>query len=443
MKKLDTTDMTPFIMSYLNCGILTMNDIRESDEDNLMNNILAKVHTYEISENKDGRWTTYVPDKSKPEGRRKIKKKNKSDLIKYLVAFYQLDDKGDNVNRKFEDVFYEWVEYKKQFIGAANRSRSLSPSTIRRYERDYDNYIKNSELATTNIEDITSPMLEEMLLDIIKKNDLKERFASNILGYINQVMFYAYRNRYIKDNPADYIDRSLILSVCTFVPPKSDSDRVLSKSEWLKLWKQVLYMQDKYPDYMPNYAIELAMYTGMRVGELSALKWSCIDEYNDLIHVDYSEHRLDYSNRPSELVIGEPKNGKHRTIEMTADIKHVFDKVKAVGYSGSEDYVFVREDGSRYTGHNISSAVSRRSLEAGIKTASIHGIRRTVSSLLNQVLPRRVVAEMLGHSDRVNLQNYDYSTAEKSEKKRALETLFPSVPNIADYRTKIKKTRNA
>ncbi len=441
--KIDTSDMTPFIMSYLNCGILTMNDIRESDEDNLMKSILDKVHNYDISENKDGRWTTYVPDETKPEGRRKIKKKNKSDLIKYLVAFYQLEDKEEYSVKKFSDVFLEWVEYKKKFIGASNKKRSLSPTTIRRYERDYDNYIKKSALATMNIKDITAPKLEEMLLEIIKKNNLKEKFASNILGYISQVMFYAYRNRYIQDNPANYIDRSLILSVCTFVQPKDDSDRVLNRTELVQLREQVLYMQQKYPDYMPNYAIELAMYTGMRVGEISALKWSCIDEVNGIIHVDYSEHRLDYSNKPSELVIGEPKNGKHRTIEMTDDIKRIFYKIKAIGCNSSDNYVFVREDGSRYTSHSISSAVSRRSQEAGIKNASIHGIRRTVSSLLNQVLPQKVVAEMMGHSGRVNDMNYNYSIAERSEKKRALETVFPSVPNIEDYRSRIKKTRNA
>ncbi len=65
------------------------------------------------------------------------------------------------------------------------------------------------------------------------------------------------------------------------------------------------------------------------------------------------------------------------------------------------------------------------------------------SSLLNQVLPQKVVAEMMGHSGRVNDMNYNYSIAERSEKKRALETVFPSVPNIEDYRSRIKKTRNA
>lgn len=48
---------------------------------------------------------------------------------------------------------------------------------------------------------------------------------------------------------------------------------------------------------MPDYAIELALLTGMRVGEIAALHWSDID--NKHIHVDFSEHRIDYKDRPS------------------------------------------------------------------------------------------------------------------------------------------------
>jgi len=40
-------------------------------------------------------------------------------------------------------------------------------------------------------------------------------------------------------------------------------------------------------------------------------------------------------------------------------------------------------------------------MESGIENGSIHRIRRTVSSLLNQVLPQKDAAAMLGHTERV------------------------------------------
>ena len=101
---------------------------------------------------------------------------------------------------------------------------------------------------------------------------------------------------------------------------------------------------------------------------------------------------------------------------MTDETRKVFDKIRSIGLSSDEDFIFIRKDGSRHTGHDISCAVERRSREAGIPKSSIHEIRRTVSSLLNTVLPQKAVAEMLGHSERVNETNYNYSIAERSEK---------------------------
>ena len=123
-------------------------------------------------------------------------------------------------------------------------------------------------------------------------------------------------------------------------------------------------------------------------------------------------------------------------------IRSVLDKVKAFGYESNEDFVFVRKDGSRYTGHTIGCATERRAAEAGIKKTSIHGIRRTVSSLLNTVLPQKAVADMLGHSERVNELCYNYSMAENAEKKRALEEVFSNVFNFSDYISDNKKVGN-
>ena len=66
-----------------------------------------------------------------------------------------------------------------------------------------------------------------------------------------------------------------------------------------------------------------------------------------------------------------------------------------------------------------------------------------MSSLLNTVLPQKAVAEMLGHSEQVNERHYNYSMAENTEKKRALEELYSKVINLHDYMKEEKKTGNA
>lgn len=103
--------------------------------------------------------------------------------------------------------------------------------------------------------------------------------------------------------------------------------------------------------------------TGMRVGEIASLKWNSIDD--EYIHIDYSERRLDYSDRPSELVIGEPKNRKHRRFPVTPEITELLDRIHNLDIQSG--FVFVRKTGERYTGHDISCAIDRRANEAGIK----------------------------------------------------------------------------
>lgn len=436
----DHEKMTSVLLHYVKNGIITFDDVGNSTQEELMRTILDDIHKYKISKGKDGRWQTSVTDATKPTGRRLIRKKSKTELFKWLLCFYNIQGEGAKL-KTFSDLFGEWIQYKAQFVGASNRKRSLSPSTIRRYERDFDTYIKPSKLSQMLICSITTPKLETVFTDIVKSHDMNEKCASNVLGYIRQAFQYARRQKYIIDDPAELMDTALLLSVCRFDPPKPDSERVLTIRELEQLHDAVIRQQEKHPRYLPNYAIELAMLTGMRVGELAALHWGDISD--DIIHIDYAEHRLDYSYKKSELEIGEPKNGKHRVIQVTGAIERVFQKIKALGHTSIDDFIFVRKDGERYTGHDISCAVDRRASEAGIKKTSIHGIRRTVSSLLNTMLPQKAVAEMLGHTERVNEQFYNYSMAENAEKKRALEQVYAKVCNFSDYLPEEKKTGSA
>ena len=385
-----------------------------------MNKLIGKYHKYKITKTNDGKWTTYVEDKSRPHGRRLIKKSKESDLYTFLIDFYNISglSKGSEL---FDVIYKEWIEYKKNFVNVRNTKHSISPSTIRRYERDYENYISRSMLSRTELSDITAPKLEVMLTSIIRDNDLSEKCTKNVLSCIRQAFSYARRCSYISKDPFEYVDSELLLSNCRVSIPKTE--RILTKNEMERLYRVVRQKQELYPYYMPNYAIELSMYTGMRVGEISALHWS---DVRDKLYIDYSEHRLDYKDRPSEIIISEPKNCRHRVFPISKEIRDLFDRVRALEAASDEGFIFVRADGSRYTGHDIGCAVARRARDAGIDETSIHEIRRTVSSLLNTKLPQRDVAELLGHSEHINERFYNYSTAEEAEKIDALKDVIQS-----------------
>jgi integrase len=427
MANRDLLTLIPELEYYFKIGFITLNDIMNLKMEELMNKILKKVHKYKITapRNKNDRWSTYIPDPRSPHGRKLVRKQTETQLIKFLLDFYQIGE--DHSQMTVSELFPEWIEFKRQFISVPNTKQSLSPSTIRRYEREYVKYFAETELADMVISEITTPQLQSILSTIIKENHLSEKSASNLIGYIRGIFAYAYDREYIEKDPAKRMNRKLLLSVCKFTPPKSDHERVISESEIIDLSFAIREHEDQYPHYMPDYAIELALLTGMRVGEIVCIKWSDIDENHHVIHIVRSEHRLDYSDRPSEIVIGRTKNGKTRTFPLTSEISELLARIKALNHYSSEGYIFIREDGHRYTGHDVGCAVCRRAKEAGIDKTSIHEIRRTLSSHLNTKLGRPAVAEMLGHSPQVNAYYYDYSTASNMQKMGALKDVYSSV----------------
>jgi integrase len=320
-----------------------------------------------------------------------------------------------------------------------NIHKGLSPTTIRRYIRDYNNYIAGSELAKAKIVNLTPIQIEKSVGGIIDKHEMIESCASNIIGYIRQVFAYGRRSGYIKDNPCEYVDRRLLLSRCMCKPVKADSERVLTHAELTKLKEAVWDHEKRHPEYAPDYAIELATLTGMRVGEIAALRWTAIDDH--YIHVDESEHRLDYPDRPSELVIGEPKNQKHRLIPLTEEMKELFSRIRLLGMSNEELFIFVRRDGERCTAHDISCAIDRRAAEANISKTSIHGVRRTVSSILRTMLPAKTVANMLGHLEQTNEEHYNYDFFEDNEKVKALSNISKMYSNVLRFPEKNKNAK--
>lgn len=404
-----------------------------------MKTILDAVHPYAITRTADGRYTTRVSDPMKPDGRRMIRRKSLTALYDYLITFYGVE--SPEAEMSFESLFNEWIEYKRQFINATNRKRSLSPSTIRRYERDYDRYIKGSSLPDKALKDLTTPRLTSMLIAIIKDGDMTERCAGNVIGYVREALSYAFRSEYLIKDVGATLDRALLLSQCRYTPPKTDEERILSLDEFRRLYEAIRTHEEQHPTYLPDYGVELAMLTGMRVSEIAALTWESVDD--EYVHIDQAERRLDYVDKPSEIIIGEPKNGKHRAIPKTDDIRELLGRIFMVGHTKKEGFIFVNEKGERCSARAIGLAALKRGREVGIQNVSIHRIRRTVSSILNTLLPTTAVAAMLGHTEQVNESHYDYDITAKNAKVSALEKVSPKVTIFEDFVDAKKEAKNA
>lgn len=417
---------------FIKSGRITFGDVVGSSEEEIMNKILKEVHKYKITPPKEGskdkRWFTYVPDTTKKRGSRRFCANSEKELETALLEFYaDTIDKLNNANLTMGEMFQKWTEYREFFCKAQNKKKSLCPYTINRYRREYREYVQGTMLDKAIMSDITSGFLEKELTTIVKENHLKERFSRNLLGYFRQCFAYARRERLISENEFDFVDTDRILSFAEVNPVDlaDDEERVLTDNELSALVMATREHEKKHPYYMPDYAIELAALTGMRVGELAALHKMSVNYDKGYLEIDYSEHRIDYEDH-SEIVVDEPKCLKHRKFPINDAIRELFERIDALGLVS--EFVFARQNGERYTGHDISCACDRRAKEAGIDSnVSVHRIRRTVASILRTKYSAKKVSSLLGHTERTDDEYYYYDNSEYSDKLDAANYLSGNI----------------
>ena len=159
----------------------------------------------------------------------------------------------------------------------------------------------------------------------------------------------------------------------------------------------------------------------MRVGELSALKWEDIDYNNETITICRSEK---YSRISKEYYISTTKNDKIRKIPLTDNMKDVLYRTKEdeirKGYIS--EFVFCDENG-RIHANRISCWTRNNTLTKEFyNVKSIHAIRRTLNSNMKCMgVSTPVAAAILGHTEKVNEENYTYDTSSMTEKKKVVE----------------------
>ncbi len=373
-------------------------------------------------EGKDKRWKFKKDDGT-------LVAKSSEEKIKEAFIEYQKENSLESQKNKmtFGDLYQEWLDYKQGQVGL--NEGQLSQSTHRRYQRDYERYIKGTSFDQKLITCITPIDIETFLKSMVTTHNLTKRCLTNIMGYLRGAMMYACKKELLTSNPCSFVELSSIKGFCKVIV-KKDSERILSNEDMTKLIATLHKKQNEDELYIQNYAIELATMCGMRVGELASLKWECVQD--DVLKIDYSEHRLDFDDKPCEYYVGEPKNRKHREFPMTKAMKNLFERIREVHkkYGISSEFVFANKEG-RVNSHSITCAMTRRCIDANIEVKSIHAIRRTISSHLRTILPIASVANLLGHLEETNEKHYNYDVLTQKIKLECVTQMFETYSKVA------------
>ncbi|WP_418428049.1 tyrosine-type recombinase/integrase [Blautia hydrogenotrophica] len=373
--------------------------------------ILEK-HPYKIWEGKDGKWRTYILDEN---GKRILKKlSTKKAVQNIIVSYYENIEKAKTEDYSFHSYFQKWKE--KQV------SYGVSNNTLTKYDSDYKRYFENSKFEKLDIRKINEEDITAFVIQQIKKLNLKEKAGKSLMGYINGVFKHARIKRIISENPCEYVE-TRNFSKFFNRDKKKPEERTINTNDLNLLLKQLYISQTQKPHYIPNYAVELAIYTGMRIGEITALRWENIREDLGVIVICCSEK---HDRITKEYIVDSTKTRKERQFPITQKISSLLYKVKKIemqyGFLG--EYIFQNENGKLHSS-SIAHCIRYRCIQAGIPEKSIQSLRRTLNSKLRCAgVSSIVAASMLGHTEEVNALNYSYDISEMDYKREILSEII-------------------
>ncbi|MDY5022100.1 MAG: tyrosine-type recombinase/integrase [Blautia sp.] len=397
------TVQTKELLSYLEkSNIIDMAYVQEQIEMKKKADSLSK-HPYKISQGKDGYWRTYLPDEQK--GRRMLKKSTRDAIEKEVIAFW----KNETENPTIKEVFDEWNDRRLKL-------KKITSSTHLRYTQTFNRYF--SEFGNKRIKSIAPDDIEEFLEEQIPKHDLSAKAFSNLKSVAKGFLKRA-KKRKLVDFNVEELFQDLDTSDSDFKKViKEDSKEVFDEDELPKMFEYLISNLD-----LRNLGILLMFLTGIRVGELVALKHS--DFEGNTFKIRRTETRLPSEKGGYIYEVKEfPKSEAGvRTVIIPKDYAWICTKIKMQNPFG--EYIF-EEKGKRLTTNCIRRRMERVCKKLNISSKSPHKARKTYCSiLLDNNIDNKLITDVMGHTDIACSEGYYHRNRRSIERKSEIISSIP------------------
>ncbi|MCK8826354.1 site-specific integrase [Natroniella acetigena] len=318
-------------------------------------------------------------------------------------------------NLTLEEFLLQWLEDYCE--------HNLAPSTLETYEIIVKTHvipilgsIKMANLKAMHIKRYLSHKLKDGRKDG-KKGGLSKKTVKRHYTTLNTALNHAVKWEMLENNPADKIS-----------PPKGE------KSEIEALTKKQLYKLLEVAEGWIYDFIYIAAFTGMRRGELLALRWKDVDFENQKLQVKQSV------TRPANkgLVFRKPKTDSSiRPIDVDEDVIKILkrrnkeqkeNRLKfGSEYNNEYNLVFCREDGTPFNPRYATRSFNKVAKKVDLEEFRLHDLRHTHATLMLKAgIHPKIVQERLGHASIT--QTLDtYSHVIPSMQKEAVQKLKNSL----------------
>lgn len=276
----------------------------------------------------------------------------------------------------------------------------VSPSTFMAYEGNYRLYISTSTLATLKVCDVKKIHIQEYYNNLFANGKTTEKIKQ-IHKLLHNFFEYAVDEGYLVKNPA----HKTTIPKNNLEKTKVKEIQIFSPDELEQIKKA--FSQNKYETL-----IYTAIYTGMREGEILALKWDNVNLDEGYIYVDESIKRVTVFNsdktKSTQYITKDPKTKKSRRYISLPQI--LINKLKT--QPRTSEYVFMNGD-IPVNHKSLYSQWTKVLKNNKIPYKKFHALRHTyASTLLANGADLKSVQDLMGHYDLSITQVYLHSLPE-------------------------------
>lgn len=343
--------------------------------------------------------------------------------------------RGDSVSQVLKKMFVKEDEFRRQTTRTCDKKLSeglyqwlvtyrqpaLKPKSYDRVVTTYKQQILPYPIFDSYENEITSDDIQAHLQSLVDKN-LSWSTIKKVYDLLNSYLRFEFEHNTIVKNPM--VD--VVMPIKDNVLKQEKEIVYMTKDEVRVFCGEAMRLcatQNK-PLYQSGGFFVLIIYTGIRVGELLALRWKDIDfnkktmlinkSIEEVINREYDENNPD---RMKELgitrrvqKIGSTKNHSRRLIALnTKALDALYFIKKYSQFTSPDDFVAATKHGKCNNEHNLYRRLSDilKRCDIPINQSGCHMLRHTCASLLfENGLPVEIIASILGHSPEVCRKTY-------------------------------------
>lgn len=274
-------------------------------------------------------------------------------------------------------------DWKLHYLEYCEIQRNLASLTLKAYQRDLDLFINfhknnhNNSLA----QNVTDRHISEFLIDQFS-HDISAKSLARYRSSINNLFQYILNNKGIKSNPVELVNTPKIRNK---LPEVLDVD-TLSRLLNIPLDTDIA-IRDKS-------IIELFYSSGLRLSELTNIKWHEIDFHQSLVTV------LGKGNKQRVIPVGKKAL---KALKQWMPLSKTWD-------TDQSGYVFISIRGGQLKQRSIQARIKHWAMQMGLwERVYPHLLRHSFAShVLESSGNLRAVQEMLGHADISTTQIYTH-----------------------------------